>query len=523
MVFEPVNHSDTSYTRSRESSILLSEKIKHVIVLMLEDRSYDHLFGYLKGEKYEKYGCSKLPEAKHLSQAKYVTRFIPGHEPEDVQLQLEFCLNGSNKTAFECYQESYILKIQKLWAEDSFPLKPDTDEMNDGTSVFKEPEKQIPIISTLAKEFALCTSWFCSIRGPTWPNRYFSHSGTNDGLWSNRGYNHAKTLFNSLNENGKSWRVYFHDIMESTLCKQMWTAALANNVRRFSRFEQDVRNDNLTDYVLLEPKYYGPNSNDQHPPSNVTNGEELILNVYRIMYENMHVFEKSILVITYDEHGGFYDHAKPPDQLGPRIVTILVSPNIDAATILPEVYEHSSLLKSILQLFHIEENLGRTSQCASVFENLRLNHRPRSQNEMPDPNLLKEALNTARSNCNTYHTEVKRLQEFPFYTWFRMKRVEFFNLYFFVKLHVDWMFQRTKEPLEVFLERIEKEAEEKVRNGNWEQEIAALQDSLDTISDNMRDNIRYDPMTQRKLKETFQLMEPKLDEVMSSMNKKPFL
>jgi hypothetical protein len=101
-----------------------------------------------------------------------------------------------------------------------------------------------------------------------------------------------------------------------------------------------------------------------------------------------------------------------------------------------------------------------------------------------------------------------------------MKRVEFFNLYFFVKLHVDWLFQRTKEPLEVFLERIEKEAENKVRNGNWEQEIAALQDSLDTISDNMCDNIRYDPMTQRKLKETFKLMEAKLDEVMSSMNKR---
>ncbi|MDB5065745.1 MAG: hypothetical protein JWM18_2179, partial [Chloroflexi bacterium] len=272
---------------------------------------------------------------------------------------------------------------------------------------------QVPVLSRLALEFAVCTRWFCSVPGETWPNRNFLHAATSDGETNIelRPYTNP-TIFELLEKNGRTWRIYHDDTPQVWAFPRLWdTADRHANWFPFAAFARHVAAGDLPAYSFIEPNHRPPVhsldhdpivgvpdvSNNQHPENNVVEdaaydtyvaaesdfdrGDRLIATVYEALRRNPEVFERSLLLVTYDEHGGFYDHVPPPvdvpnpgaapnlaarllhalwhrrsaafdfTMLGPRVPTVVISPYVPAHTVHAQVHDHASVPATLRALF----------------------------------------------------------------------------------------------------------------------------------------------------------------------------
>lgn len=263
-----------------------------------------------------------------------------------------------------------------------------------------KPMEQLPALATLANTFALCTRWHCSVPGATWPNRNFAHAGTSDGAVDIEvGFYTNPTIFHRLTEAGKSWRIYRDPDSLAQVMAFEWLSddERIGNWRSLDDFADDVANDRLPEYSFIEPCHDGPLSNSQHPGNNDDNsrpqghglwdfqrGENLLIETYEALRANPDAFDKTLLLVTYDEHGGMYDHVPPPTDaiapepfgrarqswmprlvgwfveqpksrfrfnvLGPRVPTVVVSPRV-AQRWDDTCYDHSAIPRTVRKLF----------------------------------------------------------------------------------------------------------------------------------------------------------------------------
>ena len=225
------------------------------------------------------------------------------------------------------------------------------------------------------RSFAVCTRWFSSVPGQTWPNRNFAHAATSDGEVDNslRLYTNP-TIFEHLGAAGHRWEIYHRGAPQSWAFRRLWLAAPGGGFSGHDRLFQAIENDRLPHYAFVEPDHFWPSSSSQHPGNNRKNGDDfgrgeaLVQRIYEALVARPNVFAKTLLVVTYDEHGGFYDHVVPAydakykdgrvaaggfafDLLGVRVPTILISPRIPAGTVDNQVYDHTSLAASLRALF----------------------------------------------------------------------------------------------------------------------------------------------------------------------------
>ena len=263
--------------------------------------------------------------------------------------------------------------------------------------------EQVPVLSTLAREFAVCDRWFSSMPGPTWPNRFFLHAATSGGLDRSPtametvrsqfgGYQFENgSIYEALDRAGLDWRIYHGDpLPQVSALSVMDLDTMRRHYRRVDDLHEDLQEpDFAAAYVFIEPNYgllerpLGDFQcgNSQHPNDDVTRGEALVKQVYEAIRQSPH-WESSVLVVTYDEHGGFYDHVPPPaavppgdvtdpdnngngfafDVLGARVPTVIVSPWVpdvrptrrDGRTcnlVDHTEYDHTSLLSTVERLF----------------------------------------------------------------------------------------------------------------------------------------------------------------------------
>ncbi len=206
---------------------------------------------------------------------------------------------------------------------------------------------QVPVLSQLARAFGVSDRWFASAPCQTWPNRFFAHTGTAGG-WVNNEPVHwiypMRTIFRQLARRGRNWRVYFHDLPQSAVLCELWPS-LPFHFRLFeTEFARDAAAGHLPSYSFIEPRYFidsdGSPPNDQHPPHDIAHGERLIAAVYNAL-RNGPGWARTLLLVTYDEHGGCYDHVPPPpatppggpygdgfgfDRYGVRVPAVIVSP-----------------------------------------------------------------------------------------------------------------------------------------------------------------------------------------------------
>lgn len=394
--------------------------IQHLVVLMLENRSFDHMFGFLKSDDYPIDGLtgqesnldSEGAAVAVSNDAMYSGDFNPdpGHHFPDVTMQIFGNQDGTGAPNMGGFVQAYgqmggssvsqSHKIMRCYA----------------------PSK-IPIITTLAQEYAICQRWFSAAPGPTLPNRSYAHAATSMGrldmnpLW----YGESKTIYELLGESNVSSKIFFHDSTVAMTFKNF-----VKNQKWFAQFDDflDMCNSNkLPAYSFIEPRYNADDTNDlaandQHPDHDVSEGETLIQDVFHAISRKPAVWNSTILLVVYDEHGGLYDHVPPPSgvpnpddqnstdppfdftRLGVRVPAVVISPWIDPLTIDSTQYDHTSIAATARKLFlgadWQQKFLTKRDQAANTFDGLLT--RDTARQDTPDfhqpPNL--EALARAR-------------------------------------------------------------------------------------------------------------------------------
>jgi phospholipase C len=413
--------------------------VDHVFVLMLENRSLDQMLGFaqLRGKDAESgrptsveglSGAESNPapaprdSIKVTTPSEYVAPADPGHEFPDVLEQL--CGKGGAYSSPTPPAGSKDPNINLTGFVTNFAGKyPKADP---ATPMKCFTTAQLPVLTTLAQQFAVCDHWFSSIPGPTWPNRFFVHAATSGGLdhspslpkefssMAGGAYKFANGTIYDLLDNGKlDWAVYTGDDFPQALHMERMTKDLAK-FRPLRDFKKDLKNPSYSkSYVFIEPDWHPfthfKGGTSQHPLDDVTGGEALIKEVYETIRSSP-VWESSMLVITYDEHGGFFDHVVPPTtvepgdsqidpnsnrngfnfrQLGVRVPAIIVSPLIGKGVIDHRVYDHSSVPATVEGIFGLPNLTQRDKQAAHLDTLLTL-HDPR----MDAPETLPEPANS---------------------------------------------------------------------------------------------------------------------------------
>jgi phospholipase C len=234
--------------------------------------------------------------------------------------------------------------------------------------------EQLPVLCNLAREYLVFNRWFASIPGPTLCNRAFAHYGTSFGhVGMEMKYfgKDIKSIYERLHAATprRTTKLYYFDRASSTL---ELINLLEDQPEIFATYEQflaDCHAGALPDYSFVEPNYSdhdGLIASDQHPDHHVAEGERFIASIYMAIKSNPDLWKSTALLITYDEHGGIFDHVTPPapdgvdgfeassaktgtgqsfkfDRLGVRVPAILVSPWVTKGSVVNDVYEHASI------------------------------------------------------------------------------------------------------------------------------------------------------------------------------------
>jgi len=360
-------------------------KVEHIVVLMLENRSFDHMLGYLslsggradvdglKGSESETYEGRDYP-IHHLTDT-------AGHSELEDPCHSPGCVDEQIAGGFVSSYAKYISHWESTNGPPITPAKP-------GFVMGHYDARDLPVYDHLASEFCLCDRWFSPVAGATWPNRLYALTGGAEGSRDDTEvplYNRA-SFVRFLDKAGVGWRWYSYDPATLRLVDADYRLDTRHH-HRFSFFDtrklstierdlgealheqasflEDAANGDLpavswVDPHFKDPSVFGPNSNDDHPPSDVLAGQALVLDLYHAL-RNSPCWEKTMLVITYDEHGGFFDHVRPPvavddaagfRQYGVRVPAIVVSPFVEKASVEHEtIFDHTSIIKTILARF----------------------------------------------------------------------------------------------------------------------------------------------------------------------------
>ncbi len=237
--------------------------------------------------------------------------------------------------------------------------------------------EHIPVTHALADAYTSCDRWFCSLRGPTLPNRMYWHGATSNGAITNDqvidgAFDGVTSIYHRLQSAGVDWAYYFHDIpvvgfIDDSLDKE-------GRIRRFLYdFLDDAQDGKLPPVCYIDP---GFSQNDDHPPKHPALGQQLISAVYSALATSPQ-WKNCLLVVTYDENGGFFDHVPPPttaderaalgfDQLGFRVPTLVVGPYAKQGYVSSVQYDHTSALKHIENKFGLEPLTDRDAAANDI-------------------------------------------------------------------------------------------------------------------------------------------------------------
>ncbi|HJZ67863.1 MAG TPA: alkaline phosphatase family protein [Blastocatellia bacterium] len=387
--------------------------IEHVIVLMLENRSFDHIFGYRHGVNGLQGTESNLldpakPES-HLNPSFVVNNGAPyavlagqgpGHSINAANVQL--CDNKLGPSAANPARNNGFVKNYETELVFADKVKNPAEAVLHVAMQSFGPTR-LPSINALADAFCVCDNWYSEVPGPTQPNRLYVHAATSFGyahnVWTQKF--DGPTIYNRLEGAGRTWAVYWfddNDVAEFTQVKNQ-----ATNFRLYDQlFVSDAKAGKLPNYTFIEPRFLngktgGEQANSQHAPQDARHGDNFIADVYETLRNNEDLWNKSVLVVTYDEHGGFYDHVVPPsdgipnpdginsppsgdkasfapafkfDRLGFRVPAVIASPWVKAGQVDSTRYQHTSILATLRKLFGPWSFLTKRDASALTFEHL---------------------------------------------------------------------------------------------------------------------------------------------------------
>lgn len=356
------------------------DALQHIVVLMMENRSFDHMLGALPGiggiddagafNNPDTAGSAVQPQA--LAEFQAQLQPDPDHHFPAVDKQI---FGGNTAAGRQPNMQGFVKSYYD-------------QQQNVGHShmiMYYFKQTDLPVLTTLAQQFAVFNRWFASIPGPTLCNRAFAHYGTSFGrvdmnpIYVNEPF---KAIYSRLvnASPARSAKIYYYDVASSSLEVANLYQNQPELFGTYDQFLDDCSKGNLPQYSFIEPNYNDHDTdageeiaNDQHPDHNIQAGEAFIADVYNAIKSNPALWQSTALLIVYDEHGGIFDHVPPPpctpdqftasandtgtgqpfafDRLGVRVPAILVSPWIPAGTVVSRVFDHASIPATITKFF----------------------------------------------------------------------------------------------------------------------------------------------------------------------------
>lgn len=378
---QPKGEMPEEFIVNSPATLAKLDKVETIVVVMMENRSFDHMLGFLRslrGPKYEGFLGSesnnvseRQPAAVRLRRASEVipdpvTKIIggPEHGTEHVKAQVA---DG----AMSGFAQDY---------ENRFPGKAEN-------AMTFYTDKELKTYYPLAADYKVCDHWFASHPGPTWPNRWCTFGGTAFELRNldindrNIGFINKLTIFDLLDARGIDWRIFESDLSlirtyDRYRLNNRNVLPLVNKLDQTQNFAEVAARGELPPVVFVEPNFSDlppiSGANDDLVPVDLRRGQAFVQSIYAALCKNRPKWNNTLLLITYDEHGGFYDHVPPPgtplgppefigkiprihpdgaDHLGVRVPAILVSPLVNAGEVSKEVFDHTSIIKTILLRF----------------------------------------------------------------------------------------------------------------------------------------------------------------------------
>jgi phospholipase C len=369
-------------------------KIQRIVVLMQENRSFDHMLGYLSlppsagGRDRDDVDGHRLgqpeggPEIRRLTDGVFLNN--PGHNARRIGDQIA---GGAMNGFVDDFAD--VLAIAR---QDRPNGQHETPEQIMGYYT----AQTVPVYDLLAQQFTVCDKWFSCVPAPTWPNRQFLYAGTANGKTTNGASSRevyqayapgmpTNLIIDALDRAKVGWAIYrgslipwmrfFPSFMPDGKANRDKRRERRDRVKRLERFDDDCRRDDLTRVVFIDANSNavrdrpGGLNNDDQAPSDIARGQELVGEVYESLRKHGQLSE-TLFVVVYDEHGGFYDHVPPPAILedattkdpefqthGVRVPALVVSSFVEPQSVFHDQLDHTSLTHSILLRFCAGETM----------------------------------------------------------------------------------------------------------------------------------------------------------------------
>jgi phospholipase C len=387
----------------------LLQNINHIVVVMMENRSFDHMLGFLYqssgnvsplGQPFEGLtGKETNPDATGKPVQVFAIQATdphpyqrPGANPGEGYLNTNSQLFGKQQAPSPIAPASNNGFVTNFAYTLSWEGKEDPGNVVPGTQApaimgIYTPQT-LPILSKLATGYAVCDHWFASAPTETFPNRAFVAMATSQGFVQDKSCSiyTAPSIFTALSKKSATWSVYGYDAPPLTRGSVADIKhAPESQFGEFADFQAAAKNGKLANYVFVEPQW-GSSGNSQHPNYDVSKGEQFLHDVYYALIGTP-VWNQTLLIITYDEHGGCYDHVAPPEnavppdnstgelnfdfkRFGVRVPTLLISPLIQAGTVFrtnsSTPFDHTSILATVEERFGVASLTKRDAAAPNV-------------------------------------------------------------------------------------------------------------------------------------------------------------
>jgi phospholipase C len=371
----------------------LQNKVDRIVVLMMENRSFDQMLGWLgparggltgnerNHEKVYADGSPDVSSPSYTVQAANDTAFAFVDPKHASVTTVHEQIGGGRMSGF--VQAFRVTKDERSHSH----VSGQTSRYDWRRATLDMPMRYftrnaVPTYAFFSDEFAVCSQYFCSVPSGTWPNRLFFYAGTCNGQLGNGDVLHPNDTYHDnmpgqlfvdqLTQAGVSWKIYTHTFAWLNLFPDR--GAADNNTRSFSHFADDCEAGTLPKVTLIDPNWIDvgviSRANDDHAPADVANGQNFVADIYRALCSQPGGFGRTLFVVTYDEHGGWYDHVAPPatignngaglhedsascgfESYGVRVPTFVVSPFIPKQSTFTTVLDHCSLHATITRTF----------------------------------------------------------------------------------------------------------------------------------------------------------------------------
>jgi len=435
-------------------------RIEHVVVLMLENRSFDNVLGqlYPKSDAFDGIDLTETnpwhrPDGtvekvrtwtNDGPKAPLLPDLDPGELFDDMNMQI-FGLGGDvrGRPTMTGFVDNYMRQPPEQYGSLSQGPPPPPTALHPQAVMHQFSPAHVPVISQLATAFGVSDRWHASAPCETWPNRYFTHAGTAGGYVNNershfpyRWPRFLPTIFRRLDRRGYSWRIYFHDLPQAATLVDLWPKIPTRFCLYEAEFQRHSHSGRLANYSFIEPRYYPSQwaralPNDQHPPHDPRGGDRLIASVYNAVRASP-TWDKTLLVVVYDEHGGCFDHVPPPaavspggpypdgfvfDRYGVRVPAVIVSPFVRPGSVIrppaPSAgepaypFDHCSIQATLHKLFDLGPPLTpRVAAAPDLMSALTL---AAPENEGPEsiaaeePTATREEIRAYRRRPHNHH------------------------------------------------------------------------------------------------------------------------